>query len=262
MKTHSFQWFSVLCAALLFSACEGCTRRSSRGAAPTTMPKPPERVNGAIAGQTGVATGGDRTAAQSAPKIEVVFALDTTGSMSGLIKTAKEKIWSIASSMSQADPAPDIAIGLVAYRDRGDVYVTKLTPMTEDLDAMYADLLAYQADGGGDEPESVNQALNEAVVKFPWSTDRNIYRVVFLVGDSPPRTDYQDDVDWEVTCKLAAEKDIVINTIQMGSTPSTTPIWKAIAQCASGQFLRVDQMASDVAIETPFDKEIAELADK
>ena len=27
------------------------------------------------------------------PKIDVVFVLDTTGSMSGLIQTAKEKIW-------------------------------------------------------------------------------------------------------------------------------------------------------------------------
>jgi Mg-chelatase subunit ChlD len=33
------------------------------------------------------------TASQN-PKIDVVFVLDTTGSMSGLIQTAKEKIWS------------------------------------------------------------------------------------------------------------------------------------------------------------------------
>ena len=35
-------------------------------------------------------------------RIEVVFVLDTTSSMSGLIQAAKEKIWSIASTMASA----------------------------------------------------------------------------------------------------------------------------------------------------------------
>ena len=58
------------------------------------------------------------------PKVDVVFVLDTTGSMGGLIQTAKEKIWSIATTMAAAQQTPDIRIGLVAYRDRGDAYVT------------------------------------------------------------------------------------------------------------------------------------------
>ena len=55
---------------------------------------------------------------QQHPKIDVVFVLDTTGSMSGLIQTAKDKIWSIASTMASAQPTPEIRIGLVGYRDR------------------------------------------------------------------------------------------------------------------------------------------------
>ena len=46
-------------------------------------------------------------------KIQVVFALDATGSMSGLIGAAKEKIWSIAGSLAQANPAPKIEMGLL-----------------------------------------------------------------------------------------------------------------------------------------------------
>jgi Mg-chelatase subunit ChlD len=46
------------------------------------------------------------TASQN-PKIDVVFVLDTTGSMSGLIQTAKEKIWSIATTMASAQPTPE-----------------------------------------------------------------------------------------------------------------------------------------------------------
>ncbi len=65
----------------------------------------------------------------SNPKVDVVFVLDTTGSMSGLIHTAKEKIWSIATTMASAQQTPEIRIGLVAYRDRGDSYVTKVVDL-------------------------------------------------------------------------------------------------------------------------------------
>ena len=97
------------------------------------------------------------------PRIEVVFALDTTSSMSGFIQAAKEKIWSIATTMASAQPAPEIKIGLVAFRDRGDAYVTQVTDLSEDLDSVYAKLMDFKAIGGGDGPESVNQALYDAV---------------------------------------------------------------------------------------------------
>ena len=50
------------------------------------------------------------------PRIEVCFVLDTTGSMSGLIKGAKQKIWSIANDMAGAKPTPRIRFGLIGYR--------------------------------------------------------------------------------------------------------------------------------------------------
>src|SRR5881394_2481834 len=64
------------------------------------------------------------TTPSTAKRVEVVFVLDTTGSMGGLIAAAKEKVWSIASTLAQARQAPEISMGLVAYRDRGDAYVT------------------------------------------------------------------------------------------------------------------------------------------
>src|SRR5688572_30028767 len=51
------------------------------------------------------------------PTIEVVFALDTTGSMGGLLEGAKEKIWSIASEIARGQPTPILKVGLVGYRD-------------------------------------------------------------------------------------------------------------------------------------------------
>ena len=100
------------------------------------------------------------------PRVEVVFCLDTTGSMGGLIDGAKQKIWSLCNKIVSGKPTPDLKVGLVAYRDRGDAYVTKVTDLTGDLDAIHEELLSFKADGGGDEPESVNEALHVARAKF------------------------------------------------------------------------------------------------
>src|SRR5689334_3810456 len=71
------------------------------------------------------------------PKVEVVFCLDTTGSMGGLIEAAKQKIWSISNQIASGKPTPDLKIGLVAYRDKTDAYITKVFDLTDDLDAVH-----------------------------------------------------------------------------------------------------------------------------
>jgi Mg-chelatase subunit ChlD len=194
------------------------------------------------------------------PAVEVVFVLDTTGSMSGLIHAAKEKIWSIANTMATAKPAPDIKIGLVGYRDRNDQYVTTREQMSTDIDAVYTELMKFKADGGGDTPESVNQALHEAVTKFQWDSARSTYKVIFLVGDAPPHMDYQDDVKYQESCQLACKAGIVINTIQCGNLNGTEAIWRDIAKKAEGQYFRVEQSGGAVLEATPFDKELADLS--
>ena len=196
----------------------------------------------------------------AAKRVQVVFVLDTTGSMGGLIHAAKEKIWSIASTLAQAQQAPEISMGLVAYRDRGDAYVTQVIDLNRDLDSMYAKLMDFAADGGGDGPEAVNEALEAAIHSMSWSQDPNTYKVVFLVGDAPPHMDYQDDVKYPQVVAAAAAKGIVINTIQCGSMSDTVAPWRHIASLGSGRYFTVEQAGSAVAIETPFDAQIATLA--
>lgn len=196
------------------------------------------------------------------PRVEAVFVLDTTGSMSGLIQAAKEKIWSIANTMASAQPAPQIRIGLVAYRDRGDAYVTQVVDLSADLDSTYARLMDFRAEGGGDGPESVNQALHEAVNQMSWSQDQDTYKVVFLVGDAPAHMDYQDDVKYPVTIAAAKQRGIIINAVQSGNDGATSRMWQQIAEAGSGDFFQVGQSGNAVAIATPFDRELAELSAK
>lgn len=193
--------------------------------------------------------------------VEIVFCLDATGSMSGLIGTAKEKIWDIVSELAQSSDVDTLKMGMVFYRDRGDSFVTKQIALTTDLDEVYSDLLEIQADGGGDTPESVNQALHESVTDMQWSTDKKTYRTIFVVGDCPPHMDYQDDVSYKISCEKAAEKGIIINTIKLGmSCTEAIPHFKSMASCTNGEFLQLDQNATDVVVETPYDDEINEVS--
>ncbi|MBA55411.1 MAG: hypothetical protein CMK89_13230 [Pseudomonadales bacterium] len=194
------------------------------------------------------------------PKVEVVFVLDTTSSMSGLIDAAKNNIWSIASSMASADPEPDMRMGLVAFRDRGDDYITRVMDLSQDLDSMYVSLSNFRAQGGGDGPESVNAALHAAVNDVSWSQDESTYKVIFLVGDAPPHMDYADEPQYPEILRQAKAKGIVVNCIQAGNQTNTRKVWQQIASLNQGEFFQVEQSGNAVAVTTPFDDKIAKLS--
>jgi len=202
----------------------------------------------------------EKKGAPKKPQVEVVFCLDTTGSMGGLIDGAKAKIWSISNQIASGKPTPNLKIGLVAYRDKQDAYVTQVTDLTDDLDAVYAKLKTFQVQGGGDTPEHVNLALADAVHKVKWSTDAKTLRIIFLVGDAPPHMDYSDDVKYPETCKKACEKGIIINTVQCGADPDCQKAWRDVAVKAEGAYVQIGQ-TGDVTpvVATPFDKRLGEI---
>ncbi|RKI04476.1 VWA domain-containing protein [Corallococcus sp. AB038B] len=199
------------------------------------------------------------------PEIEVAFVLDTTGSMGGLLEGAKQKIFSIASRIAKGKPTPHLKVALVAYRDQGDAYVTKRFDLSDDMDSMFAELRKLDANGGGDFPEHVGRGLGEAVSLLKWSQDREVMKVIFLVGDAPPA---QREAAWDfkLWSKRAKERHIVVNTVRCGSDSSTEESWRYVAKLTDGTFDSIDAAGGMVAVATPFDAELsrvnAELASK
>ena len=190
-------------------------------------------------------------------RIEVAFVLDTTGTIAGLIDGAKKKIWSIANTIIDVNPDADIRMALVAYRDRGDEYVLKTYNMSADVQGLYGKLVKLEADGGGDTPESVNEALDESVRKLKWTKNDNTKRIIFLVGDAPPHMDYPNTWQYPQILKRAKEDKITVNTIQAGDDPDTTKVWREIAQLGHGRYMAIPQDGGNItANETPFDNEI------
>jgi uncharacterized protein YegL len=195
-------------------------------------------------------------------RLEMVFVLDTTGSMSGLIEGAKQKIWGIVNGVMQESHS-SVRIGLVAYRDRGDEYVTQVLPLTEDLDIVYTTLMNYQADGGGDTEEDVRTALTAGLNKTEWSpTANDLTKIIFLVGDAPPHDDYQDATDTLVTAENAVQKGIIVNTVRCGLAAETERVWRAIAQNGNGQYFSIAQNGGVQAISTPYDEQLSTLANR
>lgn len=189
--------------------------------------------------------------------IDIVFAVDTTGSMGGLLDGAKRTVWSIANQVRDISVNADLRVGLVAYRDLGDEYVTRDFALTDDLDAVFAELSAYQAGGGGDVPENVDAALHDAVHKMKWRTGAK--KIIFLVGDAPPSSRGEVPA-FNITAQQAARQQITINTIRCGADGETAVAWRQIASLGNGAFSSIQQDGGVQQIATPYDDRMAQLA--
>jgi len=196
---------------------------------------------------------------QMGKTLEMVFVIDTTGSMGGLIEGAKQKIWGIINEVMQKQSRPRVKVGLVAYRDRGDAYVTKVTPLTGDLDKVYMELMDYAAEGGGDTPEAVANGLSDGVTKAGWTRSRpGLAQIIFLVGDAPPQTGHNAPDVLTITA-AATRNNMIVNTIQCGNLPGTQTVWQDIARSGQGRYFAIAQDGGVENVNTPYDEKLSEL---
>ena len=175
------------------------------------------------------------TTLQQAPRLDVVFAVDATGSMGDEIDVVKREVWNIANSLMKGKPAPDIRFGLVFYQDRGDTFLVQKTDLTRNVDDIHDKLMAVRADGGGDWREHVGRGLHEAV-NLEWDDSEGVTRLIYLVGDAPGHDDYNDGYDIESALRNARSKGIRINTIGCSGLDSGKSEFEHIAQATGGTY--------------------------
>jgi hypothetical protein len=147
----------------------------------------------------------------------------------------------------------------VAYRDRGDAYVTRVTPLSDNLDAVYSQLMSFRPEGGGDTPEDVRSAMSEALRAGGWSAPGpRTSQVVFLVGDAPPQG-YRNVPSTVITAEDAQRRGIIVNAIQCGNDPDTMRAWRDVAQYGGGEYFAIAQDGGVDVIATPYDQPLAQL---
>lgn len=124
--------------------------------------------------------------------LDVVFVIDATNSMQGVITQAKERANDIIGVITgvltkDGKPPHNIRFGVVAYKDYGDEYgiaAAKAIALTNDFDDVREFIDQIIVGGGGDTPEPIHEALKAATSK-PMGWTRETRSIIVLIGDSP-----------------------------------------------------------------------------
>ena len=182
--------------------------------------------------------------------LDVLFLLDSTGSMADEIHQIKSTLHSTAKEVSNLPSNPNLKFGMVSYRDRGDEYVTRLYKFDSNVKRFSRSVDEVQANGGHDDPESLNQALHESVNDMKWRS--GAIRLIFLIADAPPHLDYPQDEDYAVEMVRAREKGIkVFSVASSGLDEQGEYIFRQIAQQTMGRFIFILEEGPQGNLETP-----------
>jgi uncharacterized protein YegL len=181
----------------------------------------------------------------AAADLDVVFVLDTTGSMGGELDEVQQRVRQVAMDLARAREGERLRFGIVAFRDRGDEYVTTELDLTTDIAAAEAFLSSLTADGGGDGPESVVAAVDTALHRMSWDRADGIDRQVFLIGDAPPHLDYPDDPPPMKLVTDARDARIVVNTIGCRSLSRRgVDFFRWLAYATEGSYQHIGRVTS------------------
>ncbi|MEZ5990224.1 MAG: VWA domain-containing protein [Planctomycetota bacterium] len=190
-------------------------------------------------GKADLEVGLDVARPDSPVALDVVFLVDTTGSMGDEIDAIKSTLAGVTKKLRSLEREFSLRYGAVLYRDLGDEYVTKAHPFTEDLAAFDSALAGIRADGGGDGPESLNQGLAVAVHGMAWRPDAA--KLVFLIADAQPHLDYEDDVPYTATIQDALRLGIKVHAVAAsGLDGAGTIVFRQVAQLTRGKFIFIE----------------------
>ena len=198
------------------------------------------------------------------PLIQLAILLDTSNSMDGLIDQAKRQLWTIVNqfvAVQRDGRRPLLQVALFEYGNDGlaaaENHIRLVLPLTDDLDKVSQELFALKTNGG---QEYCGAVVKAAVDRLTWSKKKDDLKVIFIAGNEPFS---QGPINYSESCKAAITRGIQVNTIFCGAeAEGIATKWKDGAVLADGRFMSIDQNTQVVQIETPFDKEIAELGVK
>jgi hypothetical protein len=212
------------------------TEGAGEGPWPVTVEAGGTRATATLAGPEVTVTLG--AGASDPTKLDVVFLLDATGSMSDELDRLTANMASTASRVAAtAGPGSQVRFGLTAFKDRGDDYVTRTFDLTGNVESFRSALSQVKAGGGGDKPESVAAGLHEAVTKPAWGGD-DVAKVIVLVGDAAPHTDHPGEPSYAADARAAAARGIRLHAIaSSGLDDLGEYAFRQMAQLTAGRFV-------------------------
>jgi len=181
--------------------------------------------------------GSRKKGAPKGPMIDIVFDLDCTGSMASELREFQSSITDVMKRVKCGTPAPYVRFGLSGYRDKCDDYLVFKYDMEDNPDVFKSYVDGMRADGGGDRRESINESLHTVLNEINWNWDKKVRKIVLLIGDAGPHTDYHNGIDYPDETDDAVKKGITIYTIGCsGIEEDGERELKAIAERTGGSF--------------------------
>jgi hypothetical protein len=133
---------------------------------------------------SGVAGGGfgDHVGGLRRVGIDVVLVVDATDSMQFVIDSVRERLSkTIEALQTMVDTT---RVGIVAYRDKGEEYVTRWVDFSFSTSKLQGFLANLEASGGGDWPEALYEGVDVAIHDLSWR--KKSRRIIVLVSGSSP----------------------------------------------------------------------------
>ncbi len=193
----------------------------------------------------------------SRPPMDIVFAIDCSGSMGPVIETAKQKIWDIVNDAARAKPAPRLRIGLLGYGDASRTY--REFDLSGDLDSVYQHLSTFKDEGWSE--EYVGEAIQKSIEDMSWSSPRPgvpALRTIYVVGNE---TAQQGPIRYQLIAPIGKERGIFINAIYCGDAGGQDT-WRQFASQGGGEYMEIAGNGGSVMLPTPYDGPIGMLNNK
>ena len=192
--------------------------------------------------------------------VDVVIALDTSGSMEGLLDSVRARLWDIVNELAKLRPTPELRIGLVQYGTESSTaeagWIAVEGDLSDDLDEVYGRLMALTIGGG---EEYVGWAVQTALDEMSWSRDLDALRVIFIAGNESA-DQAADEVNFRHAASEAVNRDIIVNALYAGNREqAVVEQWPELARRGLGNFSAIDPQTSTVQIATPQDDVLREL---
>lgn len=170
-------------------------------------------------------------------KVDILFVVDATGSMTDEINYLKSELLDVIERVEDLNSQLDLKVGSVFYRDEGDEYLTRVSPFSSNLGQTLSFIRNQTADGGGDYEEAVHTALQTAVTQLSWS-DQARARLLFLLLDAPPHHTESIVNDLHDIIGTTAEKGIRIIPISAsGINKDTEFLFRFFAVATGGTYV-------------------------
>jgi len=187
---------------------------------------------GSLRLETDLPTAGDEVA------LDILFLLDATGSMADEIDQLKITIGEVARRIADLPGGVDLRLGMTLYRDVGDTFVTANFNFTSDVDRFTRALGVVVADGGGDYPEALDEALAEALGRPTWRAAGEALQLIFLVADAPPQIGRQVAAPYTASMRRAAARGIKIFPVSSSGTDDQAEfVFRQLAQFTGARYV-------------------------